>query len=117
VGQVEIKLEIGPDSVAWSNVDKAERKQKLAQVRAEQRKAMLASLPLPVAEMKALFDMLDSELSKQGCDHSLRLTTSWLNARNHDVSRVCEWLKSQGGFCDCEVLANVEEKVEDAGKV
>ncbi|MBA4121605.1 MAG: DUF2695 domain-containing protein [Acidobacteria bacterium] len=24
-----------------------------------------------------------------------------------------DWLENNGGYCDCEVLANVEEKIND----
>jgi hypothetical protein len=29
-------------------------------------------------------------------------------------SRVIPWLEKNGGYCDCEVIANVEEAVSDA---
>ena len=60
--------------------------------------------------------MLDAEIPSRGCDHTRRLTRAWLESRGHDVGRVFEWLDAQGGFCDCEILANVEEKVVDAIK-
>jgi hypothetical protein len=92
-------------------------KEKLkSQWRGQQRKAALAALPLPVAELKAMFDMLNLELPKQGCDHTRRLTRSWLAGRGHDIDRVFDWLETQGGFCDCEVLFNVPEQVDEAAK-
>ncbi len=27
-----------------------------------------------------------------------------------DVERIVSWLRKHGGYCDCEVLANVEDK-------
>jgi hypothetical protein len=95
----------------------AHKKNLKAQWRDQQRKAALAALPLPVAELKAMFDMLDAELPAQGCDHSRRLTQAWLAGRGHDVERVFKWLDTHGGFCDCEILANVEERLDDATKV
>jgi hypothetical protein len=92
------------------------QKQLKAQWREQQRKAALAALPLPVPELKAMFDMLDSEFPRQGCDHTRRLTRAWLVDRGHDVERVFAWLDAQGGYCDCEILANVEEKAHDAIK-
>jgi len=94
----------------------AQKKQLKAQWRDQQRRAALAALPLPVAELKAMFDMLDTELPRKGCNHSRRLTEAWLTSRGHDVQRVFAWLDTQGGYCDCEVLANVEERVDDATK-
>ncbi len=85
-----------------------------AQWRDQQRKVALAGLPLPVAELKAMFDMLNVEVPRQGCDHTRRLSRAWLESRGRDVERVFAWLDTQGGYCDCEILANVEEKVDDA---
>jgi hypothetical protein len=94
-----------------------ERKKELKERwRNEQRKAALAALPLPVSELKAMFDMLDVEFPRQGCDHTRRLTRAWLASRGHDVERVFAWLDTQGGFCDCEILANVEQSVDEATK-
>jgi hypothetical protein len=84
--------------------------------RDQQRKAALAALPLPVPELKAMFDMLEVEFPRQGCDHTRRLTRAWLESRGHDVGMVFAWLDTHSGFCDCEILANVEEKVDDATK-
>jgi Protein of unknown function (DUF2695) len=97
-------------------MDDAKKKQLKAQWRDQQRKAAFAALPLPVAQLKAMLDMLDTELPREGCDHTRRLTQAWLESHGHDVERVFAWLDTQGGFCDCEILANVEEKVDDAAK-
>ena len=96
-------------------MDESQKRLK-AQRRDQQRKAALAALPLPVSELKAMFDMLDVEFPRQGCDHTRRLTQAWLESRGHDVERVFAWLDTQGGYCDCEILANIEEKVDDATK-
>jgi hypothetical protein len=59
--------------------------------------------------MKALFDMLDVEFPRQGCDHTLRLTRAWLASKGLPVQPVVAWLEDNGGYCDCEALANAEE--------
>ena len=97
-------------------MDKSQRIQQLSQWREQQRKAALAALPLPATVLHSLFDTLDAALTSAPCDHTLRLTTQWLSSHGHDPQSVIPWLQSQGGFCDCEVLANVEEKVQDATK-
>src|SRR5215469_9884798 len=97
-------------------MDASQKKQLKSEWRAQQRRSALAALPLPVEELKAMFDMLDVELPQKGCDHTRRLTEAWLGSRGHDVQRVFAWLDTQGGFCDCEILANVEEHVDDATK-
>ena len=90
-------------------LDKKSRKEALDRWKAEQQAAARAALPLPDDQMQALFDMLDVEFPQQGCDHSLRLTRAWLIASNIPVEPVVDWLNANGGYCDCEALANSEE--------
>ena len=97
-------------------MDKPTKKRLKAQVRDHQRKAALAALPLPADELEAMFDMLDIELPLQGCDHSRRITKAWLSGRGHEVETVFAWLDTQGGFCDCTILGNVEQEVDEAKK-
>jgi hypothetical protein len=94
----------------------ARKKQLKKQWREQQRMLALAALPLPVAELKAMFDMLDVELPKNGCDRTRRLTQAWLVGRGHPVEGVFAWLDTQGGYCDCTILANVEQHVDEAAK-
>lgn len=95
-------------------MDDARKKQLKSEWRDQQRRDALAALPLPVVEFEALFDMLDTELSTQSCDHTRRLTRRWLDTRGHNVDIVFAWLDDHGGLCDCEVLANSEEDVAEA---
>jgi hypothetical protein len=60
--------------------------------------------------------MLNSALPRDGCDRTRRLTEQWLLQRGHNVLAVLAWLDTQGGYCDCEVLANVEQRVLEAAK-
>jgi hypothetical protein len=95
-------------------MDKQYKKELKRQWRDGQRAMARAELPLPFDELKALFDMLDAEVPRQGCDKTRRLTRRWLEWRGHDIETVFAWLDQHGGFCDCEVLANVEQHVDDA---
>lgn len=97
-------------------MDDATKKRLKAHVRDQERKVALAALPLPIEELEAIFDILDVELGARDCDHSRRLTEAWLESRGHDVPAVLAWLDTQGGYCDCEVLTNVEENFEEAKK-
>jgi len=67
-----------------------------------------AALPLPPTDMRAMFDMLRTELPHAGCDHTRRLTLAWLAARGLDAGEVGVWLDYNGGACDCETLATSE---------
>jgi hypothetical protein len=82
----------------------------------QQRTAAQAALPLPNDRMKALFNYLHVEIAEHGCDDTRRITEQWLKDHNSEVERVLSWLDNNGGFCDCEVLANCEEAWEEAIK-
>lgn len=92
-----------------SQDEKSRRKQILDELTKKQREKFEQSLPLSRNEFKQLFDFLDNELDD--CDDTLRLTKEYL--LNLDISNsdeVISWLEDHGGYCDCEVLANVEEQ-------
>ena len=66
--------------------------------------------PIDDKILKGLFDYLDEKLGTEGCKNDLTLTVAYL--KNHgvkDLDNAIAWLQSKGGYCDCEVLANVEE--------
>lgn len=69
------------------------------------------SLPMSRKKFIQLFDYFDEKLSKKDCDDSLKLTTEFLQ-ENH-MEEIENWLQEKGGYCDCEVLNNVEEMFED----
>jgi hypothetical protein len=72
------------------------------------------NLPMSRDIFLNLFNYLDDELSENECDHNLEITINFLNSLNiKNISSVTDWLKDNGGYCDCEVLANVEEKFDD----
>lgn len=67
-----------------------------------------ARMPLEKEHLDGLIDWLDSAVQVSGCDHSLRLTKSWLVERGHPTTRTIGALMALGGFCDCEVAMNIE---------
>ncbi|MCI3938951.1 DUF2695 domain-containing protein [Chryseobacterium aahli] len=71
------------------------------------------SLPISHKIFQSLFDFLDEKLEENDCDDSLKMSKQFLET-NHitNIEEVENWLKQNGGFCDCEVLYNVEEKFE-----
>jgi hypothetical protein len=77
--------------------DKQRRKEMLDQWKARQRATARASLPLPKERIQALFDMLDAELPRCGCDHSLRLVRRWLQGQQLPTEQVEAWLHDNGG--------------------
>lgn len=94
--------------------DKQQRKELLHSIRAKQRAEARAKLPMSDELMQALFDSLDAQLGRAGCDHSLRCVEAWAAENQVDVSKLLEWCRDHGGYCDCEVLANCEQQWEDA---
>jgi hypothetical protein len=73
--------------------------------------AEAAALPFPMTDLQRLFDYLDAR-SDEGCDHTFRITLEFLQESKLPEANVLSWLKEHGGYCDCEVLANVEEHCE-----
>jgi Protein of unknown function (DUF2695) len=68
------------------------------------------SLPMSRENFKKLFDYLDVELTNKGCNHNNTITQN-LFAQNSivDSDKVIEWAADKGGYCDCEILANVKD--------
>lgn len=71
-----------------------------------QKLAARAALPMPEPLLESLFESVDASVQDAGCDHTLHFTKQWIAEHGQVESSVLTWLKSHGGFCDCEVLAN-----------
>src|SRR5438094_4432629 len=87
----------------------AEQKRRLKRATQDrERTKARQALTLEREDLDNLLDHLDAALGAVTCDHSLRLTMVWAdeNGVDHDALRTS--LESFGGFCDCEVLANIE---------
>lgn len=68
------------------------------------------SLPLTKETFQKLFDFLDEKLSENNCEDKLKFTEEFFeNNKIQNSVDVTEWLDENGGYCDCEVLNNVEE--------
>lgn len=57
----------------------------------------------------ALKNHLTLKLSAKECNHTLRYTEGWLtdNIVQENHADILEGFREEGGYCDCEVLANV----------
>ena len=71
--------------------------------RASAREHMLLDRP----SLLALIEHVDAALVLQGCDHTLRATRTWARSYAHDPDALAASLAHFGGYCDCEVAANV----------
>jgi hypothetical protein len=93
-------------------MDKHRRRELLREAKLKEQAAAFAALPMSNADFQDLFDMLDRRLPVNGCDHTRRLTVGYLRDRSLPEDAVLRWLGENGGFCDCEVLANSKEAWE-----
>ena len=98
-------------------MDKERKKALKKAVRLAERQSLRDELPAPIEMLMALLDYLDVMLPQAGCDRSLRLTRAWCAENGMDTDAVLEWARENNGYCDCEVLANTEYVLEEAGKV
>ena len=88
--------------------ERARRKQlKDAYLRTELA-ASAALMPLDQAQLESLLDHVDTAVAAQGCDHSRKATDAWATQYGVDLDRLYEGLEEYGGFCDCEVVMNVD---------
>ncbi len=91
--------------------DKEQKKKLKDSYKAAQRQKLETSMPMSRSDLMDLLDYLDESLSS--CDHSLKHTAEFLKNHSLDSNRIIPWLQEHGGYCDCEVLANVEDEFRD----
>ena len=93
-------------------VSKEEKRRRAAMVEAivsEDTKKAIEQMPISLSKLGELFDYLDEQLEFHGCNHTSKIKTEYLSSQNLNSEKILTWLKEQGGGCDCEILANVEE--------
>ena len=56
--------------------------------------------------------ILPQTLQSEGCDHTFKKTTDWLNANGHNADISLKWLKRQGANCDCQVITNIISRLD-----
>jgi hypothetical protein len=88
-------------------MDKARRKALLRQHRASEQESARRLLAFGEQQLRSLLDMLDEAAEHETCDHSARLTRAWAISHGLDPEAVIAAVQEFGGYCDCEVLANV----------
>ena len=96
-----------------SQSEQERRKQILKDLRQKEKEEFEISLPIRRDLFEALFDYLGHELENKGCDDTLKLTELFLTTKGiSDFPQIKKWLGDHGGYCDCEVLANVQQQFE-----
>ena len=86
-------------------MDKQRKKNALKQWKHAERADLVSAMPLSLEQLHRLLDYLDANLV--ACDHSTKLTSHFLDVEQLERDKVLSWLGEQGGYCDCEVLANL----------
>lgn len=70
------------------------------------------AFPFEGSFMEELFAAVADAVEKSGCDHSLAATERWLDSHKLPRQETIAWLKANGGYCDCEVIANAADHWE-----
>ena len=90
-------------------VSDADRKARAKRAYKENERAQARSLmPLDADELERLLDYLDEHDAEARCDRSLSLTMAWAADNDVEQEPLTTALREFGGYCDCEVLANVD---------
>jgi hypothetical protein len=90
-------------------MDKSERQRRRAlrqELKTKARTEFEASIPAPKADILDLFYYLENG---EPCDNTLRQTVEFIRERGLPEAEMVAWLEQHSGFCDCEVLFNVED--------
>lgn len=74
------------------------------QQKAEARQYMI----LTAEQLNNLLEYLEEQLERIDCDHSHHLTRRWAKENGIDEEQLIASMSHFGGFCDCEVLMNLE---------
>ena len=88
-------------------MDKQQRKEILNRWKHAERADLLAGMPITPEQLHRLLNYLDASL--KSCDHTTKLTATFLRVLNVEEQTVLHWLGEHGGYCDCEVLANLDD--------
>jgi hypothetical protein len=97
-------------------VEKSEKERRRAlkkEYKNKEREFIFSTLPVSPAALTGLFDHVKAHMQEYDCDETLRFSIEFAEQSNWDVDKITEWLRANGGYCDCEVLMNVEELVND----
>jgi hypothetical protein len=95
------------------SVEEKQRRRAIAQqLKAAQAASLQTNMPLRGEQLEELFDYLDSKLTENGCGNTLYHTEQFALERTLPFQSLKVWLEAEGGYCNCEIIANVEEKFE-----
>ncbi len=96
-----------------TKAEKEKRSQIKYTIKQLEKNDLLKMLPVPIEMLQNLFGFLDIKLSEDNCDDTLKYTLDFIEENKLPTDDLIKWLETNGGYCDCEVLANVEEQIND----
>ncbi|SON62146.1 hypothetical protein MSIMFI_03667 [Mycobacterium simulans] len=88
--------------------DKARRKFLLDAYQEAQRLAGPQLTLIDYDQLDELLNYIEERSDDQPCDHSPRHAQRWAESRGIDWPELQRELREFGGYCDCEILFNVE---------
>jgi hypothetical protein len=88
--------------------EKARRKRVKDEYLRAHQAARAVRMPLDRAQLDSLLAHVDSAVTARGCDHTPTATDDWAAREGIDLERLHVGLEEYGGFCDCEVVMNVD---------
>jgi hypothetical protein len=89
-------------------VDDARRRELKRAFRERERTSARGEMILDRPQLEALLDHVDAQVRTNGCDDTLRFTRAWAATQQLDADELAHSLGQFGGYCDCEVVLNVE---------
>lgn len=96
-----------------NKTEKDRRKALKHNFKAKEKELILSNLPISLDTLKELFDWLDKKLANEDCDNTFKQTQTFIDSYNLPEKTLLEWVENQGGYCDCEILYNVYEQIEN----
>lgn len=95
-----------------SKSEKQRRRKILLELKEKEYQEFIKSIPVKKELIIELFDFLDLKLDSEKCNDDYRITKAYFKTKGIENPEIYEWFRENGGYCDCEILCNIEEKLE-----
>ncbi|OBJ62336.1 DUF2695 domain-containing protein [Mycobacterium sp. 1423905.2] len=63
------------------------------------------------AQLDEMLDYIEGRFADEPCDHTARHAQRWAQSHDLDWIELAAELREFGGFCDCEIVLNVDPEV------
>ncbi len=96
-----------------NKIEKERRNEIRRDLKVQARNNLLKKLPIPLQKLQDCFEFIDKNLKVSDCDDTFTITNQFIVQNNLPKIELLSWFKENGGYCDCEILANVESEIND----